>query len=133
MSHRNPTQSPQSGDAIPPAPVMPLPGRRVSARRKTAAGRCCHSRCAQPIVDGTTRCEKHHAHHRAEVARRKEQHLAAGLCGLCNAQAVPGKARCETHDPSKGVYRCGNCREVGHNRMTCPLLAVAREAAKERT
>lgn len=38
MTQRNSTQSPQSGDAIPPAPVMPLPGRRVraSSRRHRA-------------------------------------------------------------------------------------------------
>lgn len=83
--------------------------------------RCCHNRCAQPIVPGTSRCEKHTDHHRAEVKKRSESRRAAGLCGLCDATPVPGKARCAIHDTSIGAYRCGECRERGHNRLTCTM------------
>ncbi len=30
---------------------------------------------------------------------------------------------------SRRVYRCGNCRQCGHNRTTCPLLAEQRHEA----
>ena len=31
--------------------------------------RCCHNGCAHPVVPGTTRCEKHTKHHRADECR----------------------------------------------------------------
>jgi hypothetical protein len=80
---------------------------------------CCHKRCSLPVVDGTTRCEKHTAHHRAEQATRIKARRALGRCGLCPREAVLGKARCELHDASIGAYRCSICGERGHNRLTC--------------
>lgn len=80
--------------------------------------KCVHKRCAGEVVTGT-RCEKHHEHHRKEVAARSRQRLSLGLCGLCSNQAVAGKARCENHDTSLWRYKCGYCREYGHNRITC--------------
>lgn len=81
---------------------------------------CCHKRCAHPPVPGTTRCEKHTDHHRAEVGQRRRERRAAGVCGLCGASSVPGKVRCPKHDSSTGAYKCGACGVRGHNRRTCP-------------
>ena len=80
---------------------------------------CCHNGCAGVVVEGTTRCEKHTLHHRAEVALRSKTRRAAGLCGICDRAALPGKARCSKHDSSMGVYRCRRCGVLGHNRRTC--------------
>ena len=80
---------------------------------------CVHKRCTLHVVEGTTRCEKHHEHHRAEVSARAKHRRASGGCGLCHRPAVPGKARCSAHDYSTGAYRCGICGGRGHNRMTC--------------
>jgi hypothetical protein len=88
--------------------------------------RCCHHRCAEPVVEGTGRCQKHTAHHRRDERRRSKERIARGLCGVCASLAVPGKARCPKHDTSLGAYRCGICREFGHNRMTCINREVPR-------
>lgn len=80
---------------------------------------CCHKRCIHPIVEGTSRCEKHTKHHRAEESTRRRARRSAGQCGVCTEAALPGKARCAEHDSSTGAYRCGICREYGHNRRTC--------------
>ncbi len=87
---------------------------------------CCHKRCIHPVVEGTTRCEKHTLHHRIEVGERRQVRRASGLCGICDRLVLPGKARCGKHDSSTGAYRCGICGERGHNRMTCqsPHAAV---------
>ena len=84
--------------------------------------RCCHNGCAHPVVPGTTRCEKHTKHHRADECRKRVARRASGKCGLCDRDAIPGKARCEAHDSSLGAYRCGECREYGHNRRTCQAV-----------
>ncbi len=80
---------------------------------------CCHNGCATPPIEGTTRCEKHTLHHRAESKTKRERNRPQGLCGICDRDALPGKARCEKHDSSMGAYRCGKCRVLGHNRRTC--------------
>ena len=80
---------------------------------------CAHKRCAHPVVEGTTRCEKHTAHHRHEVAVRRVEHLSQGMCGLCRRPVVPGKARCSKHDSAIGAYKCGLCGIRGHSRRTC--------------
>ena len=84
---------------------------------------CCHKRCAHPVIPGTTRCEKHTDHHRAETQRRRQEWRAAGKCDLCGGLVVPGKARCAKHDSSTGAYKCGACGERGHNRLTCTARA----------
>lgn len=86
---------------------------------------CCHKRCALPVVEGTTRCAKHTNHHRAEVATKRVERRGAGRCGLCDREALPGKARCSKHDSSMGVYRCRRCGVLGHNRRTRFKATVA--------
>ena len=52
--------------------------------------RCCHNGCAHPVVPGTTRCEKHTKHHRADECRKRVARRASGKCGLCDRDAIPG-------------------------------------------
>jgi hypothetical protein len=60
----------------------------------------------------------------ANVAKYQATNLAKGKCMQCGAVREPGCRKtcrkCLRSKHKTGTVRCGVCREVGHNRQTCP-------------